>query len=88
MCESAVVLIHGEERWCDTIGELSRALNCRPANIPVSPGLVPAWNHCLCHVDFPALAKRRGMECVKRGWDDKYMGEWQLTAPTPPHSTP
>lgn len=73
MCVSACVRTdaHGD-RWCDTIGELAKAIGCHAAQIPIGPGYtrVPAHT-CLCPVDMEKLGTKFGYRARR-----PYSEEW------------
>lgn len=90
MCEIAIVRLAGREpQRCNTCGELSKILDMRPTQLPQQSGRAewrlcsnlrkPTWNECLCHIDFEALAKMRGMTCHNLGYEDLNCGEWELS---------
>lgn len=86
MCDRVVVRLAGrEDQWCETAGKLATVLDMHPRQIPaaVIDGPTPyalSWNECLCHVDFKALAKLKGLRCAKPTWEGDHIGEWVISA--------
>lgn len=62
---------NGEWDEAETVGELTELLGITPAHLALKHGeqAIVVVDECLCSVDVPETAARRGFDC-ESGWDD------------------